>query len=197
MKGDQLKPAPFGITPNLVARVLESSGRPARGEAHVPLLPTRLVDQVAGTATAPGREVEVAQAAKRKRLAVIRVAAEALSVREASARTARVRLGYPTQRAATALPKLSAETRLRQLQEAIAFLKHQGILVSIYDRDALVRRYRVTGKRENYLADDVVAYAIERGFSPEPQAVARDERDAQERVRRESGGKDGEAHAQG
>lgn len=97
------------------------------------------------------------------RLAAIRGIAHSLDGHQAQKRAARLSLGVRTERKASPLP-MPMEARRRRLQAAIAFLQARGTLVSILDRDALVRRYRITAKRENYLADEVVAYAIERGF---------------------------------
>lgn len=47
---------------------------------------------------------------------------------------------------------------------AIAFLKARCILVDVLDRDALVRRYRVTGKRDSQMLEQVVEYAESLGF---------------------------------
>lgn len=103
---------------------------------------------------------------KAKRLAVIREAAASLAAKGRAAPPARASLGERAERKKAPLPPLRAEQRLRRTTDAIAFLSRLGVLVAVVDRDALVRKYSVTGKREHYLADDVVAYAIERGFEP-------------------------------
>lgn len=55
--------------------------------------------------------------------------------------------------------------RRAQVERAIAFLRGKGVLVSIVDRQALVRKYRVTGKPESVLAEDVIQIALERGMT--------------------------------
>ena len=40
-----VRPAPFRITPSIVARVLDLAERPAPGIVHVPVLPVKLVDR--------------------------------------------------------------------------------------------------------------------------------------------------------
>ena len=56
-----------------------------------------------------------------------------------------------------------AERRAR-LAAATAFLKRRCILVTVVDRDAPIRTYRVSGKREPMLAEGVIAIAEWQGF---------------------------------
>jgi hypothetical protein len=79
-------------------------------------------------------------------------------------RAARLRLGYRNERSAPSLPPTPSELRALRLERAIAFLTRHGVAVSVCDRNSQIRRYRLSAKRDNYLADDVVAYAIQRGF---------------------------------
>ncbi len=58
-----------------------------------------------------------------------------------------------------------AERRAR-IEGATAFLKRRCILVSVVNREAQIRTYRVSGKRDPMLLDEVVAFAMERGFEP-------------------------------
>lgn len=53
------------------------------------------------------------------------------------------------------------------LAGAIRFLKQRCILVDVYDRKALVRRYRVSGIMDTMLAIGVIEYAVELGFGSE------------------------------
>ncbi len=54
--------------------------------------------------------------------------------------------------------------RKANIKGAIAHLRRRGILVDVCDRNALVRRYRVTGKRDPRLAEEVIELACESGF---------------------------------
>lgn len=54
--------------------------------------------------------------------------------------------------------------RAERLNGAIAFLRSRAILVSVADRATMVRRYRVTGKRETQLAEDVIELAQGMGW---------------------------------
>lgn len=56
------------------------------------------------------------------------------------------------------------EERARRLACAIGFLKSQAILVSVVDRDAQVRQYFVSGKRDRKFAEEVIEIAIEKGW---------------------------------
>ncbi|NCP19038.1 MAG: hypothetical protein GW855_07765 [Erythrobacter sp.] len=75
----------------------------------------------------------------------------------------------PAQRSPQApLPRRSQEIpfhlRQRNIEGATAHLKRHGILVDVVDRDALVRRYRVTGRAELQLKEGVVEIACAHGF---------------------------------
>ncbi|MAM39309.1 MAG: hypothetical protein CL949_12620 [Erythrobacter sp.] len=54
--------------------------------------------------------------------------------------------------------------RMANVDGAIAHLRRRGILVDVVDRAALIRRYRVTGKRDPRLAEEVIELACESGF---------------------------------
>lgn len=54
--------------------------------------------------------------------------------------------------------------RRAMLDAAIRFLKARCILVDCTDRSAMVRRYRVSGKREPMLAEHVIDYARSLGM---------------------------------
>lgn len=56
------------------------------------------------------------------------------------------------------------EERARRLEAAIRFLKSQAILVTVVDRDAQVRQYFVSGKRDRKFAEEVIEIAIEKGW---------------------------------
>lgn len=103
------------------------------------------------------------------RLATIRDADQKLAL-PAQTGDFRAVIGAPTVKSALPIPPLPAFARRQRLQAAMMFLKRQCILVSPVDRSALVRRYRVSGKREAMYAEEVVAFAIERGFQAEEQA---------------------------
>ena len=57
--------------------------------------------------------------------------------------------------------------RAARFAAAVAFLKARAILVTVVDRNALVRRYRVSGKLDSMFAEDVIARAVKLGFNPE------------------------------
>lgn len=54
--------------------------------------------------------------------------------------------------------------RQARLDAAIRFLKARCILVDCTDRSAMVRRYRVSGKRELMLAEQVIEHAQSLGM---------------------------------
>lgn len=54
--------------------------------------------------------------------------------------------------------------RFERIAAAIAFLKTQCVLVQVVDRDELVKRYRVTGKRYPQYHDDVIDIALSLGW---------------------------------
>lgn len=68
-------------------------------------------------------------------------------------------------REAKALPPLPFEQRKARLQAAETFLKKQGILVTVIDRAAQIRTYRVTGVKSAVLAEQVIEMAVARGMS--------------------------------
>lgn len=104
---------------------------------------------------------------ERPRIEIIRAAAEALRRKTAAAHPPVPSLGQPVAAQPVRLPPLPTQTRRERLDAATAFLKRQAILVSVVDRSALVRRYRISGKRESVFAEDVIAIAIERGMDTE------------------------------
>lgn len=55
--------------------------------------------------------------------------------------------------------------RLQRIAGATAFLKSQGILVTVVDRDAPIREYFVSGKRYRQLAEEVIEIAIAKGWA--------------------------------
>jgi hypothetical protein len=55
--------------------------------------------------------------------------------------------------------------RFERIAAAIAYLKTKCILVQVIDRDELVRRYRVTGKRYPQYHDDVIDIATGLGWA--------------------------------
>lgn len=62
------------------------------------------------------------------------------------------------------LPPNPAEVRRARLQRAIDWLNTHAWFVQIVNHDAPVRTYRVAGKREAMLAEDVIRVAIEKGM---------------------------------
>lgn len=64
-------------------------------------------------------------------------------------------------------PKFTSwiEQRAARIAGAIAFLKSQAILVSVVDRDADIRTYRVSGKKYALLAEEVIEIAIAKGWA--------------------------------
>ena len=56
------------------------------------------------------------------------------------------------------------DLRKANIDGATAHLKRRGVLVDVADRTALIRRYRVTGKRDLMLAEDVIDLARTSGF---------------------------------
>jgi hypothetical protein len=63
-------------------------------------------------------------------------------------------------------PPNPLEERRARLQRAIDFLNTRAWFVQIVNRDAAVRTYRVAGKRDAMLAEDVIRVAIEKGMEP-------------------------------
>lgn len=56
------------------------------------------------------------------------------------------------------------EQRQRRLDSAIRFLKSMAILVTVVDRDAQVRQYFVSGKRDRKFAEEVIEIAMDKGW---------------------------------
>lgn len=54
--------------------------------------------------------------------------------------------------------------RRAALQRAVRFLKARCVLVDPVDRMAAVRRYRVSGKRDTMMAEDVIEHAVSLGM---------------------------------
>lgn len=54
--------------------------------------------------------------------------------------------------------------RKARLQRAIDWLNSRAWFVQVVDRNALVRRYRVSGKRDPMYAEDVINLAIAKGM---------------------------------
>lgn len=103
-------------------------------------------------------------AAPENRIDLIRRAARSLALREE--RKPRPLPGARNVKEA-AIPPMPFEARRQALEAAIRFLARRGVLVTVLDRQAQVRRYRVTGKRENKLAEEVIELALDAGM-PQP-----------------------------
>lgn len=98
------------------------------------------------------------------RIDLIRRAARSLATRNPEpAREARPLPGPRTPKIA-AIPPLPFAARRAALDGAIRFLGARGVLVSIVDRQAAIRTYRVAGRRDAQLAEGVIEIAAERGF---------------------------------
>lgn len=54
--------------------------------------------------------------------------------------------------------------RRQRLQRAIAYLRSQAVLVTQWDRTAAIPTYRVSGKRDLKLAEEVIEIAIAKGW---------------------------------
>ena len=63
-----------------------------------------------------------------------------------------------------AIPDIPFHLRKTNLDAAIAVLKRRCILVDAADRGAAVRKYRVSGYREDKLAEEVIEIAMQHGF---------------------------------
>ncbi|MFX8976561.1 hypothetical protein ABTN19_19445, partial [Acinetobacter baumannii] len=59
------------------------------------------------------------------------------------------------------LPPNPLDARRQRLQRAIDWLNQHAWFVQIVNREAAVRTYRVSGKRDAMLAEDVIRIAIE------------------------------------
>lgn len=64
------------------------------------------------------------------------------------------------------LPPNPLEARRQRLQRAIDWLNQHAWFVQVVNREAAVRTYRVAGKRDAMLAEDVIRVAIEKGMEP-------------------------------
>ncbi len=94
---------------------------------------------------------------------MIRQLAEALAA--APHRMPRPTIGMPVAVPAPKLPPLPIEERRARLEAAMAWLKARCILVSVSDRQALVRKYRVTGRAPSLLAEEVIQHAENMGMN--------------------------------
>ena len=70
---------------------------------------------------------------------------------------------------AAVLPRASArelpfDLRKSNIDAATKHLRRRGILVDVHNRDALVRKYRVTGQCDLMLAEEVIDLARTSGF---------------------------------
>lgn len=103
------------------------------------------------------------------RRALIREAAQRLARRPvAQGEAIKARPGMaPASAQPIAIPPLPSAARAARFAAAVAFLKARAILVTVVDRNALVRRYRVSGKLDSMFAEDVIARAVKLGFNPE------------------------------
>lgn len=93
------------------------------------------------------------------RLDMIRRAVDQLARRGPDGAAARPVPGLRQPKASLAIPALPPQLRREALQAAIAFLKGRGILVSVSDRNAPVRKYRVSGRAEARFAEEIIEYA--------------------------------------
>lgn len=62
------------------------------------------------------------------------------------------------------VPANPLEARRQRLQRAIDWLNQHAWFVQIVNREAPVRTYRVAGKRDPMLAEDVIRVALEKGM---------------------------------
>lgn len=100
---------------------------------------------------------------KAVRLNLIKRAAASLRFQEAKPEV-RALPGIRREAGSRALPPMPMEARRRALDAAMRHLASRGVLVTVLDRFADVRRYRVSGKRDPLLAEDVIALAVEWGM---------------------------------
>jgi hypothetical protein len=56
------------------------------------------------------------------------------------------------------------EQRAQRIESAIRFLKGRCVLVTVANREHPIRTYRVSGRRELQLAEDVIAMAQDMGW---------------------------------
>ena len=97
------------------------------------------------------------------RLDLIRAAAQRLAAKTSTV-VARPSIGARRVAEPAPLPVLLPELRRRRIEAAIKYLGARGVLVSVHDRFAQVRRYHVSGRRETQLAEDVIALAVSHGL---------------------------------
>lgn len=123
-----------------------------------------------GAARRAARDLEAPldqRVAAATRLDMIRRAAAALSpgaaLRGPDAAQSRPVPGLRQPKAALVMPPLPPMQRRAALEAATAFLKRHGLLVSVSDRHAPVRKYRVSGKAAAMFAEDVIEIARELG----------------------------------
>lgn len=105
-----------------------------------------------------------------ERLQIIREAMESLASMPRAAREEK-REPRPVfgcrQQVRAAVPVSWVEHRRAVTQAAIAFLNSSGRGVQVIDKEARIRRYRLGGKVEPMLAEEMIRYAIEHGFDAE------------------------------
>lgn len=106
------------------------------------------------------RVVDVPEA---PRLDLIRAAAQRLAAKTTAA-AARPSIGARRAAEPAPLPVLLPQLRRQRIEAAIKFLGARGVLVSVHDRFAQVRKYHVSGRRETQLAEDVIALAVSQGL---------------------------------
>jgi len=97
------------------------------------------------------------------RLDLIRAAAQRLAAKTSTA-VARPSIGARRVAEPAPLPVLLPELRRQRIEAAIKYLGARGVLVSVHDRFAQVRKYHVSGRRETQLAEDVIALAVTHGL---------------------------------
>ena len=164
-----LKPAPFGLTPATVESALKSVTLQNARMTHLPIAPLTLVDRPRRSANpvlAKANDDNVRPIAERRDV----ILAALQKQREAQAQgKARISMGQRVKKQVQPAPQ-PYELRRQHLQRATDFLRARGVLVMVHERDAAVRRYRVTGRTELLLAEDVIALAVRRGMGVEAQA---------------------------
>ena len=111
------------------------------------------------------------------RIDAIRLAGERLAERSRSVdmgvdmTRARLPIGSPTPHS-DALKKAVGSAwfvqRREMIDAAIAFLNSRAFFVQVVDRTAQVRKYRVAGKRDSMLAEDVIEIALAKGLVVDP-----------------------------
>lgn len=125
--------------------------------APVPTAPT--VDKRQRAKSQRLSDIEIARA---DRLDRIREAAGKLALRNRPA--PRPLPGQRNQRRDVAAATDPIAQRREAIERAIRLLKSKAILADILDRSAMIRRYRVGGKREPMLAEEVIEHARQLGM---------------------------------